>query len=509
MHARREGPPADVPAQTLPTATGSNPSPSRLEASQPMKPRNTLPLLVPALALLLAPPAGAQSLSGMFKRALDDAKQQIERKVENSAREAATRPAKDARNSAGASSSSDRDYAAPNRDVRAGDVPQHLLLKPAVGKKFDPAQGKPQIIAINPYLQPDDIFFSGMTGVQCPADGGLIVAGDAGFSANGNPIGEGYWRIAADGAITPLLSRRYKDGGVRSNSPMLPANPPDKSWADGNLPSPGYSYYHVDGFGLGRNGDLLLGASDVVVRIARDGRVRRVAGKAGEQGFADGTGIAVRFKHPGRPVEDDQGNLWLADQDGCAIRKIAADGTVSTLMGPDRLCNPAQTAAEAQIIPDNMLWDAQRGELIVGGNFIRPKPHDLYHTIWRIRPDGQARRVLYARKNGGTALALDGIHSLALDAQGTLHAGVGRPGRNHAILRLEEAGGKTTFLTGTGYTGFAPGNESYPVDGIASASNFRESGDMCFATDGSLYVIDYRLLRRYDPTAKTVRTWAY
>lgn len=472
-------------------------------------------------ALLLVGDAGAQSLGDMFKRVAKEAKREIERKAEDEAREvgdkvvdAVTAPVEGAlansngKTHPGGASSSGSGYAAPRREAVSGEVPQNLILAPKDGRKFTPATGKPQVIAVNPYLQPDGAFLVAMGGLQCPEEGGLIVASDAGLDDRGYTIGEGYWRVAEDGAISPLLSRRYKDSGVRSNSPMLPANPPDTSWADGNLPNPGYSYYRVDGFGLGRNGDLLLGASDVVVRIGRDGRVRRVAGKPGEQGFADGRGSVARFKHPGRPVEDDQGNLWLADQNLCAIRRIAPDGTVSTLMGPDRLCNAAQVVAEEQIVPDNMLWDAQRGELVVGGHFIRAKPHDLYHAVWRIRPDGQAQRVLSARKNSGTP-ALDGIYSMALDRQGRLHLGVGRPGRDKSILRVDEPGGKATFLTGTTYTGFAPGNESYPVDGTAGGSNFRTNEDMCFAADGNLYVIDYHLLRRYDPAAGTVRTWAY
>lgn len=486
-----------------------------------MKIRDCLVASAFAFALALVPgTVAAQSLGDMFKRAVKDAKQKIERKTEDKVREAgdrvvdaATAPVEGAlansngKTQPGGASSSGKDHAAPRREEAFGNVPQNLILAPAEGRKFTAATGKPQIVAVNPYLQPDRIFFSAMAGVQCPAEGGLIVAGEAGFDERNNTIGEGYWRIAADGAISPLLSRRYMDSGVRSNSAMLPANPPDKSWADGNLPNPGYSYYRVDGFGLGRNGDILLGASDVVVRIARDGRVRRVAGKAGQPGFADGTGSAARFKYPGRPVEDEQGNLWLADQGNCAIRRIAPDGAVSTLMGPDRLCNAEQTSAEEQIVPDNLIWDAQRGELVVGGHFIRAKPHDLYHTVWRIRPDGQARRVLFARKNAGTP-TLDGIHSMALDGQGRLYLGVGRPGRDRSILRVDESG-KVSFLTGTGYTGFAPGNEHYPVDGTASASNFRSNEDMCFAADGNLYVIDYHLLRRFDPEAGTVRTWAY
>ncbi|PZQ18353.1 MAG: hypothetical protein DI564_03330 [Rhodanobacter denitrificans] len=68
------------------------------------------------------------------------------------------------------------------------------------------------------------------------------------------------------------------------------------------------------------------------------------------------------------------------------------------------------------------------------------------------------------------------------------------------------------WLTGAlllGLVGLPPaaGRFAYPVDGTAGGS-FRETGDMCFAADGKLYVIDYHLLRRYDPAAGTVRTWA-
>ncbi|MBN8223458.1 MAG: hypothetical protein J0L89_01410 [Xanthomonadales bacterium] len=44
---------------------------------------------------------------------------------------------------------------------------------------------------------------------------------------------------------------------------------------------------------------------------------------------------------------------------------------------------------------------ADAGELVSGGGVITGRPtHDMRITLWRIRPDGQARRVYYTLKAG-------------------------------------------------------------------------------------------------------------
>jgi len=66
-------------------------------------------------------------------------------------------------------------------------------------------------------------------------------------------------------------------------------------------------------------------------KITPDGTVTTFAGKIGEAGFVDGKGAAARFAGPRGIAVDKDGNIYVADSDNGAIRKITPDGTVTTL----------------------------------------------------------------------------------------------------------------------------------------------------------------------------------
>lgn len=64
------------------------------------------------------------------------------------------------------------------------------------------------------------------------------------------------------------------------------------------------------------------------------GEMTLLAGKPGECGFADGKGAAARFRTPGKMASDGAGNLYVADRDNHAVRRVAlATGTVTTAVG--------------------------------------------------------------------------------------------------------------------------------------------------------------------------------
>src|SRR5580700_9425915 len=60
---------------------------------------------------------------------------------------------------------------------------------------------------------------------------------------------------------------------------------------------------------------------------------RNLTGRPGGTGDADGPGSAARFFDPSGVAVDSAGNLYIADAFNSTIRKVTADGVVTTLAG--------------------------------------------------------------------------------------------------------------------------------------------------------------------------------
>ncbi len=86
--------------------------------------------------------------------------------------------------------------------------------------------------------------------------------------------------------------------------------------------------YGIDVDGAG-NLYVLGGAN--VVKVTAQGVATTLAG--GSEGFTDGTGTDARFRNPSGLAVDATGNLYVADTQNCVIRKVTADGVVTTLAG--------------------------------------------------------------------------------------------------------------------------------------------------------------------------------
>jgi sugar lactone lactonase YvrE len=73
--------------------------------------------------------------------------------------------------------------------------------------------------------------------------------------------------------------------------------------------------------------------SRTIRRITPDGVVSTLAGKAFELGSADGIGSLARFSGLSGIACDQLGNVYVSDSDNYTIRKVTADGIVTTVAG--------------------------------------------------------------------------------------------------------------------------------------------------------------------------------
>ena len=93
----------------------------------------------------------------------------------------------------------------------------------------------------------------------------MIVGGRAGLDKAMHAVGTGYWRIAPDGAITPLHTRSTNTYG---KTPYTKCEAP-------------YSRTHLDpeNFALAPDGRLVKANEYAIVKIGAEGFVRRIAGE--------------------------------------------------------------------------------------------------------------------------------------------------------------------------------------------------------------------------------------
>ena len=109
--------------------------------------------------------------------------------------------------------------------------------------------------------------------------------------------------------------------------------------APGRRDGPAAEARFSDPFGIviDRQGAMFVsdaGANDRLRRITPGGQVTTFAG--GRPGFVDGTGAVARFRTPSGLAIDAEGRLYVADTGNHAIRRVSPDGLVITLAGDGR-----------------------------------------------------------------------------------------------------------------------------------------------------------------------------
>ncbi|KQQ96453.1 NHL repeat-containing protein [Massilia sp. Leaf139] len=242
------------------------------------------------------------------------------------------------------------------------------------------------------------------------AGAGVLVAAVAGYFIAGQR------EPAAPGAAAVLLAK------PAPTKPFWAAriSPLAGTGEDGVVDGPQAQSRFSDPFGVAVDAHGVVyvadgGDSNRIRRIGRDGAVSTFAG--GREGFADGAGAAAAFHTPSALAVDRFGNLYVADTGNHAIRKITPQGGVSTLAGDGQPgYADGQGRAARFNAPVGVAVDA-RGNVYVA---------DTYNDrIRRIAPDGSVSTVAGGARPGNAdgpaaGASFDTPSAVAVDKDGNL-----------------------------------------------------------------------------------------
>lgn len=206
--------------------------------------------------------------------------------------------------------------------------------------------------------------------------------------------------------------------------------------------------------------------------IAADGTVAVLAGN-GSPGHQDGAGVAAMFRGPrGIAFDAAQRVLYVADTGNHVIRRVTADGTVTTIAGLGRPAHVDGTGLAAG-------FHQPTGLALHGGALYVADTQN--HSIRRIGADLGVTTIAGGGRPGSAGgPALDALfaspEAIAVDEAGTIWVA---DTQNHAIRRI--TGGVVTTVAGD-KPGFA--------DGTGSAARLHQPSGIAVMPWGDVIVAD-------------------
>lgn len=187
-----------------------------------------------------------------------------------------------------------------------------------------------------------------------------------------------------------------------------------------------------EGLAFDRAGNLLVADhfNAAIRKISPAGVVSTLAGAAKQKGARDGRGAEARFDSPSFVVIGNDGAAYVTDHRSHTIRRVDAEGNVTTIAGAPYQDSWRDGAAlHARLsLPNGMTRDAESGALYFteyGSATVRMLTSDGF-----VRTVGGTPRVVGEADGNGTAARFHGPGSITIDRWGRLLVG---DGENRAI----------------------------------------------------------------------------
>jgi sugar lactone lactonase YvrE len=225
-----------------------------------------------------------------------------------------------------------------------------------------------------------------------------------------------------------------------------------------------------------------------VRKVSANGIISTVVG-TGVSGYSGdgGPATSAKLNMPDGIAVDMAGNLFIADSYNCRIRKVTADGTISTVAGTgiSGYSGDGGPAASANLgQPAGVAVDAA-GDLFIAdtyNNRIRKvSPDGLITTVAGTGPSGYTGVSNYSGDGGpATSARLTLPSGVAVDSTGSLFIA---DRLNHAVRKVTRDGIIST-VAGTGTAGFSGDG------GLAAAAKLSSPTGVAVDLSGNLFIAD-------------------
>ncbi len=234
-------------------------------------------------------------------------------------------------------------------------------------------------------------------------------------------------------------------------------------------------FYNPSGIDVADDGTIWVAdEQNHRIRKISGGKVVTFAG-SGASSFADGIGQGAKFNYPADIAIGPSGVLYVADRNNNRIRKIATNGTVTTLAGQSSGGHSDGKGAGARFNNPYGLDVNSQGVILVADT--------SNHRIRRVYPNGDVETVA----GSGSSTFKDGTgiqssfnypYDIAVNADGIAFVA---DANNHRIRRVTPSGVVTT-VAGTGSSSFQ--------DGATSVARFNYPRGIAIDNAGNIYVGD-------------------
>jgi sugar lactone lactonase YvrE len=232
-------------------------------------------------------------------------------------------------------------------------------------------------------------------------------------------------------------------------------------------------FYYPWGVAVDSAGNVYVAdtLNNTIRKVTPGGVVTTLAGLAGNAGSADRTGSAARFSGPDGVAVDSAGNVYVADTANNTIRKVTPGGVVTTLAG--LAGNPGSadgTGSAARFnFPVGVAVDS------TGNVYVADRDND---TIRKVTPGGVVTTPPWMDLFSPCGVAVDSAgNEYVADA-------------GHHTIRKVTPGGVVTTLAGLNQYDVFGNPVGGSADGTGSAARFGLPFGVAVDSAGNVYVAD-------------------